>query len=262
MYFTKTQIFFVMIITSVLLPLSAIFGLALAKTDHINFFVYFSICIAVYLFLYILYKCNSWEFTFQKLRIIPFILVTLVIIIGLHRRGVSNNIYKYDCWIEIAGILLILFMGCCIYKIYKASRKPENVLKMEFPFRSGKYLITDGGDGYLSALMNYHYKSSTHNQHGTQDSMRYAVDIVINNKPFPGKGKLPYNLGNYVVIKNEDNYVIMGHMEKGSIVIKEGDYIHIGDEIGFIGNSGLTPRPHLHLQVSKFKIQSLIYGTS
>jgi hypothetical protein len=196
--------------------------------------------------------------------------------------------------IGIASILLILFMGHCIYKIYKASRKPENVLKLEFPFKNGKYLITDGGDGYLSALMNYHYKSSTHNQHGTQDSMRYAADIVkmgpysrtvsrliafsknpdyiiyheiaispidgivvkvqdgvINNEQFPGKGNLPYNLGNYIVVKNGDYYVIMGHMEKGSIIIKEGDYIHIGDQIGLIGNSGLTPRPHLHLQVSK-----------
>ncbi len=187
-------------------------------------------------------------------------------------------------------------MGRCIYKIYKASTKPENVLKMEFPFKSEKYLITDGGDGYFSALINYHYKSSAHNQHGTQSSMRYAVDIVkmgscsrtisrliafsknsdyiiyhetiispiegivvkvqdgvINNKPFPGKGKLPYNLGNYVVIKNQDYYVIMGHMEKESILIKEGDYIHSGDIIGLIGNSGLTPRPHLHLQVSKCK---------
>jgi Membrane proteins related to metalloendopeptidases len=187
-------------------------------------------------------------------------------------------------------------MSCYIYKIIKASRKPENVLNMEFPFKDGKYLITDGGDGYLCSLMNYHYKSSTHNQHKTQDSMRYAVDIVKmgsysrtisrlvafgdnsdyvifhetifspidgivvkvqdgvnNNKPFPGKGKLPYNVGNYVVIKNEDYYVIMGHMEQGSILIKEGDYIHVGDKIGLVGNSGLTPRSHLHLQVSKCK---------
>lgn len=69
-----------MIITSVLLPLSVIFGLALIKTNHINLFVYLSICIVVYLLLYLIYKCNSWEYTFRKLRILPFILVTLVII--------------------------------------------------------------------------------------------------------------------------------------------------------------------------------------
>ena len=100
MYFTKIQVFLVMIITSVLFPLSAIFGLSMIKTNYINLFVYFSICIAVYLFLYILYKCNSWEFTFQRLRILPFILVTLVIITGLYRRGFSIYFYKYDCWIE------------------------------------------------------------------------------------------------------------------------------------------------------------------
>lgn len=296
MYFTKPQIFFVTIITNVLLPLSVVFGLALIKSNQINLFAYFSICIVAYLFFYLLYKFNPWEFTFTQLRFLPFICITLVIILGLHSRGASYVVHKYDYWIEVASILLILLMSHCIYKIYKASRKPENVLNLEFPFKGGKYLITDGGDGYLSALMNYHYKSSTHNEHGTQDSMRYAVDIVkmglhgrttsrlvafsdnsdytvfhqtifspidgivvkvqdgvSNNEPFPGKGKLPYNLGNYIVIKNADYYVIMGHMEKESILIKEGDYIHTGDQIGLIGNSGLTPRPHLHLQVSKCK---------
>ncbi len=294
MYYTKIQIFFVMIITSILLPLCVIWGIAWIKTNHINIFVYLSLCMGAYLILYLLFRVNPWEFTFQGLKVPPFILITLVIITGLYTRGINLTINQYDCWIEIINLFILYTLSRFIYKIHKASKKPENVLKMQFPFKNGNYLITDGGDGYISALMNYHYKSSAHNQHETQRSMRYAVDIVKvgtwgraisrviacsnnadyaifhetiispidgtvvkvqdgvnNNKPFPGKGKLPYNLGNYVVIKSVDYYIIMGHMEKESIMVREGDSIHIGDKIGLIGNSGLTPRPHLHLQVSK-----------
>ncbi len=291
---TKIQIFFVMIITSILLPLCVILGIALIKTNHIHLIVYLSLCMVAYLILYILYKSNPWEFTFQRLKLPPIILVTLVIITGLYRRGFSLSINQYDCWIEVINLLMIYTLCRIICKIHKASKKPDNVLEIQFPFENGKYLITDGGDGYISALMNYHYKSSTHNQHRTQASMRYAVDIaklgtwgrtiariivcsknadyaifheaihspidgivvkvqdgVNNNQPFPGKGKLPYNLGNFIVIKSVDYYIIMGHMEKESIMVREGDNIHIGDKIGMIGNSGLTPRPHLHIQVSR-----------
>lgn len=296
MYCTKKQIFFVMIFIGVLLPFGVVFGTATIDSKSINLFVYLTIAIAGYLFLYLLYQCNSWEFTFLELRTIPFVLVTFTIGIKLYKGGFSTSIHPHDWWIEIVSILVLLFLCRHIYKVLRASKKPENILEMSFPFKEGRYLITDGGDGWISALINYHYKSSTHNKHGTQDAMRYAVDIVRlgswgraisksiafsnneeyaifhniiispidgtvvkvkdgikNNRPFPGKGSLPYNLGNCVVIKKGDYYIIMGHMERGSILVQEGDSVHIGDKIGLVGNSGLTPRPHLHMQVSKCK---------
>jgi hypothetical protein len=294
MFFTKPQVFMVILATSVLLPLCTILGLAMVDSSQLNLFVYISICVVAYMFLYFLYRCNAWEFTFLHLRVIPFIGITLVIIFALYKKGVNYSIHKYDLWIAAISALFILYMGRYIYTIFKAAKKPECVLNMAFPFGDGKYLITDGGDGKSCALMNYHYKSSTHSQHGTEKSMRYATDIVKlrpssrtitkpvacsgnsdyfifhetilspidglvvgvtdgieNNSTFPGKGGLPYNVGNHVVIRNDDYYVIMGHMEKGSIMVKEGDYVHMGERIGLVGNAGLTPRPHLHMQVSK-----------
>jgi len=32
----------------------------------------------------------------------------------------------------------------------RASKKPEDCLNLSFPFKDGKYIITDGGDGKIS----------------------------------------------------------------------------------------------------------------
>nr|WP_318038348.1 M23 family metallopeptidase [Clostridium estertheticum] len=67
----------------------------------------------------------------------------------------------------------------------------------------------------------------------------------------PFGGKYPYNVGNRVILKIDNYYIVMGHLEKDSITVKVGDDVKPGQRLAIIGNSGLTPRPHLHMQVSK-----------
>lgn len=40
-------------------------------------------------------------------------------------------------------------------------------------------------------------------------------------------------------------------MQKGSIVVKEGDEIKTGQALGKVGNSGNTSEPHLHIHAEK-----------
>lgn len=291
MFFTRYQIFLISKLICACLPLGMILGIAMIS--NCNVIVYILLCFAGFNFLFFLYKCASWEFTYERLRVAYLVILTFVVVKRLLSKGFSDSFTSFDWSIAAVSILFSLLITYNNYRILRASKKPQEVLELRFPFQNGKYMVTDGGDGAASALMNYHYKSSIHNKNNTQKSMRYAVDIVRldswnrsvknlrcsentdyvifhnkivspidgevvtvkneteNNSPFPGPGKLPYNLGNYVVIKKEDYYVIMGHMEKGSIVVHEGDFINAGTEIGIIGNSGLTPRPHLHMHVSK-----------
>jgi len=296
MFFTKKQVFFLVVFICVILPLGIISGVSMIENHNMNLFVYVSISAVAFMFLCFLYQCNSWEFTFEKLRVIYLVLFTFTVAVKLYIGGFRISLLGYDWLFLVISLLALLFMCCKMCQIRKASKVPEERLELAFPFQKGKYLITEGGDGYISSLMNYHYKSSTHGQHKTQKSMRYAVDIVKigswsrttpkliacannadyaifhdtiispvdgvvvkvedgieNNVTFPGKGLLEYTVGNHVVIKKEDYYIIMGHMEKNSILVKEGDYVKVGDKIGLVGNSGLTARPHLHMQVSKCK---------
>jgi murein DD-endopeptidase MepM/ murein hydrolase activator NlpD len=61
----------------------------------------------------------------------------------------------------------------------------------------------------------------------------------------------PYRAGgNQVVVKvSEGVYVFYGHLVKGSVLVKAGDRIEVGQPIGRLGNSGNSDGPQLHLQV-------------
>ena len=148
-------------------------------------------------------------------------------------------------------------------------------------------MITDGGNSKLSRLMNYHYHSKVHKKRRTNLSMLYATDIVkvarhskflppanedypvfsqkiycpmdgtvfkvINDikDNIPFSGDYPYNTGNTVVIRRDEYFFLLGHLKFGSISVKEGDIVKKDDEIGECGNSGMSERPHLHMQLMK-----------
>jgi len=56
--------------------------------------------------------------------------------------------------------------------------------------------------------------------------------------------------GNYVSIRidgREDVFVILAHLEQGSIGVWPGQTVRAGDPLGRCGNSGNTSSPHLHV---------------
>ena len=56
--------------------------------------------------------------------------------------------------------------------------------------------------------------------------------------------------GNAVVIDlGDDRFAVYAHLRKGSLRVKEGDFVRTGDVIGELGTSGNSDVPHLHFQV-------------
>ncbi|RDW15022.1 M23 family peptidase [Oceanobacillus chungangensis] len=55
--------------------------------------------------------------------------------------------------------------------------------------------------------------------------------------------------GNHVYIKIDETgtYLLLNHLNEGSVTVKEGDRVNPGDVIGRVGNSGSTSEPHLHI---------------
>lgn len=76
-----------------------------------------------------------------------------------------------------------------------------------------------------------------------------VVNDIDDNLPY--SGNYPYNTGNTVVIQNNQNYFLLGHLKKGSISVKVGDVLNRNDRLGEAGNSGMSERPHLHMQLIK-----------
>lgn len=181
-----------------------------------------------------------------------------------------NSVFKVWTWKEKANL----------------KKQDKGATEIEFPFKNGKYLITDGGNSKISRLMNYHYHSPVHKKNKTNRSMLYATDIVklpgSNSNFFPPKnedypifgekvyspvsgvvikvensipdnipysGNYPYNTGNTIVIKNDNKYLLLGHLKNESIRVKSGDKVNARDLIAEAGNSGYSERPHIHIQL-------------
>jgi len=187
----------------------------------------------------------------------------------------------------LASIILVYFIVGAV----RSHFYDEEPVNLSFPFKNGVYAVYEGGNGRASSLMNYHYGSSTHKGASVNRSMKYAVDVtklsmwgndangilpkdnakyaIFNEVLYspcdgeifdvadqwdshvPFSKKAPYNVGNHIVIKTNNFYVLMGHLQKGSITVKVGDQVKQGQPIAKAGNSGWTLQPHTHIQAMK-----------
>lgn len=74
------------------------------------------------------------------------------------------------------------------------------------------------------------------------------IDDVDDNEP--GTMDRENLTGNTVVIKTvDDEYLLLAHLKKGSVTVRVGDSVEVGDNIGRVGNSGNSSEPHLHMQL-------------
>jgi len=57
--------------------------------------------------------------------------------------------------------------------------------------------------------------------------------------------------GNHIVLQIAQNrFVTYAHLQRGSIKVRTRDHVRRGDVLAFLGNSGNTSGPHLHLQLT------------
>jgi hypothetical protein len=198
----------------------------------------------------------------------------------IHKTG--HNLYLVAI-LAIAQTWLLFILIKIFIVIFK---RDKGAVEIGFPFKQGKYLITDGGNSRMSRLMNYHFYSPVHKKKKTNLSMLFATDIIkvsnsaINYFPplnedypifgekvfspvnglivkvdnsiednIPYSGNYPYSTGNMIVIKQGNNYLILGHLKKDSIRVAAGDNLLEGDFIAEAGNSGYSERPHIHIQL-------------
>jgi len=81
-----------------------------------------------------------------------------------------------------------------------------------------------------------------------------ALDGIAENIPHSGKMAIEMTpavmAGNNIV---EDigggHYVGYAHFRPGSITVKKGDSVRVGQVLGKLGNSGNSTEPHLHIQI-------------
>src|SRR6516164_2093043 len=70
-------------------------------------------------------------------------------------------------------------------------------------------------------------------------SGKYVVAIDFNNAA-----------GNHIVVEiAQHRYVLYAHMRPGTVQVKVGDQIGVGQIVGRVGNTGSSAEPHLHMHI-------------
>jgi len=75
-----------------------------------------------------------------------------------------------------------------------------------------------------------------------------VVDGIADNRP--GELDTAQNWGNLVLLQvAPERYFMLAHLAPGSIRVREGETVVLGQEVARCGASGRAPRPHLHVQL-------------
>ncbi len=95
-------------------------------------------------------------------------------------------------------------------------------------------------DGVVIAT---HDSDPDHPAHRGLPSIRYA--LTQRRRAAAGWVTLA---GNHVLIDSRGTIVALCHLRQGSVTVRPGQQVQIGDVLGGCGNSGNSTEPHLHVQ--------------
>lgn len=290
MFLGRVQTFIATHLGYIVLPILTLFGLYKYGNGSLIDIIMYTFFVGNFIFF--LFKTAYWEninYYFRYVFVFLFVVITVRNLTFIN-KGVES-VSNFKVFIYALVLILSLMLTYLNVASIRGSRKPTDCINLAFPFKDGRYIITDGGDGSISPLINYHTKAQIHKGAKTNTSMRYATDIgkidkfgytvtsvlTKENKDYkifhekiycpcdavvikvidgiedniPFSKVYPYNVGNCVVLKTNNYYIVMGHLARGSIKVKVRDEVKVGQLLALTGNCGLTPRPHLHMQVSE-----------
>ncbi|WP_299164353.1 peptidoglycan DD-metalloendopeptidase family protein [uncultured Eudoraea sp.] len=151
----------------------------------------------------------------------------------------------------------------------------RNTTIMSLPF-NGEWFVYWGG---VTKTQNYHVNEVTqqyaYDIMKVKDGASYEGDPLLNESYFafgediiapcdarvvsviddvpdniPGEMNPQQLTGNTIVLQTDnDEYLLLAHLMKGSIVVQEGQDIRKGEILAKCGNSGNSTEPHLHLSL-------------
>ena len=191
------------------------------------------------------------------------------------RRGWSG--------LALVAALAGLFGGVSAYALLGRRPRPGEAVVMSFPLEGGPFLVAAGGS---NALVNPHLATLAPRFRAYR-GQSYAVDLVgigrwgsrrrglasadpadyaifgapvvapcagrvvrafdeVPDMPVPERSRAPIE-GNHVILECGRAWIVMAHLQAGSVEVTRGDVVHVGTPIARVGNSGQSDEPHLHI---------------
>ncbi|MBV8518104.1 MAG: M23 family metallopeptidase [Acidobacteria bacterium] len=178
---------------------------------------------------------------------------------------------------HILKVLIGLFFGGVAFAAIEARIAPAGTLDVGVPLAAGTYLVAHGGS------------TPAANIHAADPAQQYGVDFVkLNALGFRARGIYPADphhyfmfdanvvspcdatvlaasdgvrdtpdpkrgLGNTIRLRcdHSDADVILGHLRRGSIVVRANTRVARGAALAHAGDSGETPEPQLHVHAER-----------
>ncbi len=195
------------------------------------------------------------------------------------RRGLAGMILVAGAAAVAAAVSLYLLRGW---------RTPMDAVELRFPLRSGTYLVVNGGG---NALINAHLKTLTEDRFRVWRGQSFGVDVEkLGPAGLRASGILPpdpaayrifgepvyapcggqviaavdglpemspprmdreHMAGNHVLLECDGVWVLLGHLQRGSVRVRAGEAVAPGQWLARVGNSGNTGEPHLHIHAQR-----------
>lgn len=267
-------IIIITIFTHLILPPLGILWVYKSKTESKLYWLSLVALLGSYL-LY-MYQTGGWHLFGAYLPTL-FLLAFAVAIIASWPRGRAWLPDRLRNWIETLAFVSIaaIFLASAFSAFAARSFPTEKAVPLAFPFKDGTSYVIHGGS---SEIVNHHFIIR---------AQRYALDIVkLNDLRIRAWGLLPGNLnayaifgsevtapcsgevigsegsledlippngdeenllGNHVIIFCNGVSVLLAHLKKDTVRVRNGDRVEQGAVIAQIGNSGNTTEPHLHI---------------
>jgi len=194
-------------------------------------------------------------------------------------------------WRVIGLVAIAALVGStAMFRVYPSSydKRPSSV-RFRLPL-DGPILVGWGGG---SPGVNYHVaypdqrwaydllvaeNGQTHRGDGArcEDYLCYGLPVLapadgkvvavldgMADQPIGAMGGTPAG-GNQIVIEVQDRgqpqYLFLCHLQRGSLLVKEGDTMTQGQPLAKVGNSGNTSEPHLHIHLQSTSADDVAEG--
>jgi hypothetical protein len=184
------------------------------------------------------------------------------------------------------AIMVVLALG--VGHALAGRRAPGEPVILTWPFARGSYLVVNGG---ANELINAHVGTLTGERYRPYRGQSQGVDIVaidrwgrrahglaprdpgayaIFGTPVraPCEGAVveavdgledlsppdtdrEHLAGNHVLLDCGEVWVLLGHLQHGSVAVRTRDRVRVGQPIGRVGNTGNTGEPHLHIHAQR-----------
>ncbi len=213
------------------------------------------------------------------------LLVTAAVILATTQRVPFLARVRKPSLLDLrVAVLVIGALPAAILTTSDKSAGSQQQVKLANPVPNGKIFVTQGGN---SALLNAHHHVR---------AQRYALDLTaLNPKGRRAVGLMPTRLddytiygmqvvapcagevvivgtgapeqaigttntnapaGNFVALACDEATIVLAHL-KGAPLVRQGQSVSTGDALGYVGNSGNTSEPHLHIHAVRGSVRDL-----